>query len=177
MEVTASLQTDGCDEALDLGCLGIRLGIRLLRALHLSPDHVLPHIILLAQVEEPANLGRTLGTETLGEDVVGEACDIGVTLLDDDEREDSDVGADDASTHRLALALTGTTGAVAGVAVCEEELDTIGEEDTLLHGETLLVVATSDAEDVALPFVANGVTRNFLGDFLFVEYTATRIGY
>jgi hypothetical protein len=34
---------------------------------------------------------------------------------------------DDAATNGLALAFTGTTGSVAGVAVGEEELDTSGE--------------------------------------------------
>ena len=48
------------------------------------------------------------------------------------------------------------------MAGTEEESDTGWVHDTLLHRESLLVVATSDAEDVALEFVANGVTRYFL---------------
>jgi hypothetical protein len=34
--------------------------------------------------------------------------------------------------------------------------------DALLHGETLLVVAASDLEDVALEFVTNAVASNLL---------------
>lgn len=45
----------------------------------------------------------------------------------------------------------------------------MGEKDTLLHRETLLVVSTSDTEDVTLPFVTQRVTWNFLGHFLVVE--------
>lgn len=91
---------------------------------------------------------------------VGQAGDVGITLLDDAESQDGQVHADDAATDRLALALTGTAGAVAGVAVRQQETDTAGVHDTLLHGETLLVVSTGDAEDVALELVTDGVTRD-----------------
>jgi hypothetical protein len=60
-------------------------------------------------------------------------------LLDDDDGEDADVVADDAAADRLALALTVTARAVARVAVGEEQAGTLLEQDTLLHGETLLV--------------------------------------
>ena len=93
-------------------------------------------------------------------DDVGETGDLLVTLLDDGEGDDGHVVADDAAVDRLALALTGAAGAVAGVAVGEQQPDTAGVHDTLLHGETLLVVASGDAEDVALELVADGVTRD-----------------
>jgi hypothetical protein len=60
-------------------------------------------------------------------------------LLDNDEVEGANVGTDDATTDRLALALTGTAGAVARVTLGKEELDTVGNKDTLLERETLLL--------------------------------------
>lgn len=59
-------------------------------------------------------------------------------------------------------------------------------ENTLLHGETLLIVSSSDAtnshtlrktipEDVTLEFLTEGVTFDFLGDSLIHENTATRL--
>lgn len=42
------------------------------------------------------------------------------------------------------------------------EVGLSGMHDALLHGETLLVVAAGDLEDVALEFVANAVARNLL---------------
>lgn len=93
---------------------------------------------------------------------VGQAGDIGVTLLDNGQSEDRQVHGDDAAADGLALALTSAAGAVAGVAVSEEETDTSRVHDTLLHGETLLVVSTGDAEDVALELVADRVTGDFL---------------
>jgi len=62
------------------------------------------------------------------------------------------------------------------VAVCEEEADTLREEDTLFHGETLFVVTAGDAEDVSFPFVAEGVAGNFLGDLFVVEDAAVGRG-
>lgn len=99
-------------------------------------------------------------------DGVGQAGDVGITLLDNGEGEDRQVHADDAATDRLSLALTSAAGAVARVAVSEEEADTVGSKDTLLHGETLLVVSTSDAEDVALELVTDGVTGDLSAHLL-----------
>ena len=93
-------------------------------------------------------------------DGVGQAGDVLLALLDNRESENGKVGADDAAADRLALALAGAAGAVAGVAVGEEEADTVGGNDTLLHRETLLVVAAGDADDVALPLIAKGVGRD-----------------
>jgi hypothetical protein len=172
VEVTATLETERGDQALDLGTayerlaqnrrdkskvdirLGVGLRILLLRALNLPSHNVLPNIILLAQVEELANLGRPLGTQSLGQHHIRQAGDLLLTLLDDDQRENGDVRTDDASTHGLALAFTGAAGAVARVTIGEEEADTEGDENTLFHWETLLVVSACDAEDVAFPFVA-----------------------
>jgi hypothetical protein len=120
------------------------------------------HIIFLAETEETANLGCTLGTETLGVDNVGKTGNVVVALLDDAQSKDREVHADDASTDRLPLALAGATGAVAGVAVTEEETNTGWVHNTLLHRETLLVVAAGDPEDVALELVADRVSRNLL---------------
>lgn len=55
------LQHNRGDEALDLGCLC--LGFLALLACQGTLDHVLAHIILLAQVEQLADLGGTLRTQ------------------------------------------------------------------------------------------------------------------
>lgn len=120
------------------------------------------YIVLLAETEEAADLGGTLGAEALGVDDVGQAGDVAVALLDDGQSEDGQVAADDAAADGLTLALTGSAGSVAGVAVGEEESDTGRVHDTLLHGETLLVVSTGDAEDVALELITEVVAGNFL---------------
>ena len=74
----------------------------------------------------------------------------------------------------VAQVLAGAAGAAARAPVGEEEADARGEEDTLLHWETLFVVPACDAEDVAFPFIAERVALDLLGDFLVVEYAAQR---
>jgi len=152
--------------------LGVRLRILLLSAFHLSTDDVFPHVVLLAKVEEFPYLGCPLRPKTLGQDIVCEAWELVVALLDNDKGEDGNIWADNAATHGLAPALTVAAGAVARVAVGKKETDTVWEEDTLFHGKALLVVSTGDAEDVALEFVAKVISLHLLSDFLVIEDTA-----
>ena len=44
----------------------------------------------------------------------------------------------------------------------EENSGTSVDEDTLLHGETLLVISAGDAEDVALVLFSHNFAVNFL---------------
>jgi hypothetical protein len=122
---------------------------------------VYTYIIILGEAEELSDLRCALGAKTLGVHDVCQTRDVGVALLDDTERQDGQVHGDDAAADRLALALTGSTGSVAGVAVGEEQADTRWVHDSLLHGETLLVVAAGDLEDVALELIANAVSWDF----------------
>lgn len=170
-QVATTLKADGGDQPLDFGGLSVRLSTLLLGARHLSSNNVFPHIILLGQVEELPDLGRPLGTETLRENSVGESGNLIVTLLDDDKRENGNIGTDDAATNGFALALTGAAGTVARVTVGEEEADTVGEENTLLHRETLFVVATSDTENIAFPLITERISCDLLSNSLVVEDT------
>jgi len=132
------------------------------------------YIVILAEAEEPADLGGALGAETLGLDGIGEAGDVGLALLDNGKSEDGEIGTDDAAADRLALTLTGTAGAVAGVAVGKEKADTVGHKHALLHWEALLVVATGDAEDVALPLVTERVGWDLSAHLIRGQYTHPR---
>lgn len=152
--------------------LGVWLRSFLLFAGDLPSNDKFAHIVLLLEVEESADLGRTLWAEAFGKDGVGEARDLLLALLDDDEGEDGNVGTDDATADRLASTLASATGAEARVAVGEQESHTVREEDALLHRETLFVVSTCDAEDVAIKFFADRVAGHFLCDPLVVEDTA-----
>jgi hypothetical protein len=118
------------------------------------------YIVFLGETKELADLGGALRTETLRVDNIGQTWDIGFALLDDGESKDRKVHGDDAATDRFALALTSSARSITGVAVGKEKSNTSGMHDALLHGETLLVVAAGDLEDVALEFVTNAVARN-----------------
>ena len=119
--------------------------------------------------EELANVVGTLGSETLGDGGVSETGEVLLTLLDNGDGEDRHVGTDNATADGLALTLTGAAGAVARVTLGQQEADTGGEEDTLLHGETLLVVTSGDTENVTLELVAERVDGDLSRDALIVK--------
>lgn len=168
------LEALGGDQALDLRSLRVGLLLGVL-GLNLATNHVLADIILLGETEKAADLGGAFGTETLGVGDIGKAGNVTITLLDDNKGEDSEVHTDNASTDRLPLTLSGTAGSVAGVALGEKEADTSGVHNTLLHGETLLVVTAGDLENVALELIADGVTGNFLTHAFVDENTETAL--
>merc|ERR1719308_545783 len=130
-----------------------------------------PDVVLLAQVEQLAEVRGPLRSQPPGHGVSGESGDLGLAGLDDGHRHDGKVGVDDAAADGLALPLTGAALAVVGVTLLEEKADTALGEDALLHGETLLVVATGDAEHVALPLVTEAVGGHFHAHALLVEGT------
>jgi len=166
--VTLVLEALWGNKTLDLRCLGVWL-LAFALWLDLTTDDELSDIIFLAEAEELADLRSTLGTKTLSCNSIGDTWDSGITLLDDAEGEDGEVHCDDASTDGFTLAFTGTTWAVAGVAIGKEEADTGWVHDSLLHWETLLVVATSDFEDVALEFITDRITWDFCAHALLHE--------
>lgn len=161
-----ALETLGGNQTLDLGGLGVILLALLGDG---TADDELADVVLLVETEEATDLGGTLGAETLGDNGVGETGELTLALLDDGQSKDGKVQTGDGTADGLALALTGAAGAVAAVAVGKEETGTGGEENTLLHGETLLVVTTGNLEDVTLELVTERVTLDFLTHSLLVE--------
>ncbi len=92
-------------------------------------------------------------------------------LLHDDQTQHSDIRAHYASPDRLSLPLTRPASAIARVTVGQQQTDTVGQEDTLLHRETLLVVSSSNPENVSLELVRDVVTGDFLRDFFVHKIT------
>lgn len=74
----------------------------------------------------------------------------GLTFLDYDQVQNAEIGINDATADRLALALASPAGTVAGVALAEQQAHTAVGQNTLLHGEALLVVASADAHHITL---------------------------
>ena len=91
------------------------------------------------------------------------------TLLDDDQVEDAEVGIHNAATDRLAFALAGPAGAVAGVPLAEQQTHATVGQHTLLHGEALLVVTATDAHHVTLGIGQEGKVSYLLLDLYRLE--------
>jgi len=170
-EVTAALQTHGGNKTLDLGSLGIWLCTLLLLTDDLSPDHVLPHVVLFRQVEEFPDLRCPLRPQTFWQYCVSQSWDLLLPLLDNDDGQNSDIRTDDASSNTLTFTFAGSSWAEARVAVGEEKASTVREKNTLFHREPLLVVSAGYTENVASKFVTNRVSRDFLGHLLVEEDT------
>ena len=117
---------------------------------------------LTYQGEELADLGSTLGTKPLRVDNVGESGNLGLSLLNDADGKNREIVADDAAADTLAAAFTAAASPVARVALRKQKANTARGHDTLLHRETLLVIATSDTDDVTAPFLAEVRALNLL---------------
>jgi len=161
---TTVLKSAGGHDTLHLGLLGVLLATLLLVGAGASND-VLAHIILVAEVEQLADLAGTLGTNTAGDDLVGKARDLLLTLLHDDGVDDRKIVGDDAATdsatttHSVVLATT-----IADNTGLEEKTDTVVHKNTLLHGETVLIVTTSDAKDVTLELITQRRSIDLVAD-------------
>jgi len=154
-----SSESSVSDESLDLGSL-ISDGLAFL--FDLSSDNESSDIIILGEGEELSDSGGSLGSESLGELGVSETSNGLFTDLDDSEGNNGEISTDDATSDGLSLSFTSSSGSVALVASLHEDSDSSLDEDTLLHGETVLIVTTGNFEDVSLEFVTKNVTFDFL---------------
>lgn len=113
----------------------------------------------------------TLRTKTLGDSAlsVSKTGDLLLALLHDNAVQGLNIRAHNAAADGLPTTLTGAAHTVARVALTKEQANTLRQEDTLLHRETLLVVTTADAKDVALPLVTERVDLNVLRHALVVK--------
>jgi hypothetical protein len=136
---------------------------------------MLSHVILLGQVKKLSNLVGALGAKATRLRAISDIRDILVSLLDDDKVEDRDIGTDNAATDGLALALAGTAGTVAREALGQKQTGSAAGQNTLLHGESLLVVSTGDTEDIAGEILAKILTGDLLRDALIEEATTVNI--
>jgi len=140
-----ALESQRSDQSLDLGGL---LGLA-----SLSADDELSDVLGLAQREELSDLVGSLGSQSSRLDLVGQTGDVLGSLLNDDQVHDRQVGSDDATTDGLSLAGTLSSGSEALHILVEQQSDTSVGQNTLHHGETLLVVTTTNADDVASEFL------------------------
>lgn len=123
----------------------------------LAADNELGHIVLLGETEELADVASSLGSKTAGNSrsLVGKTGDLLLTLLHNHQVQHADISTNNAATDRLTLTFTLiikillfyyiTTSSVARHTVGEEKAHTVVAENTLLHGETLLIVSSSNA--------------------------------
>jgi len=161
-----SLKGEGSHQSLDLGGL---VAVLALLGGEGTSDDVLANIVLLGKVEQFADVVGTLRTKTTGDRVVGKSLDGVGTDLGDNEVQDGNVLSNDASTDGLALALTNTSWSVGLVSLFAQQADTGVGQNTLTHRKTLLVISSTNAEDVSFEFLTQRGSVDLLGHSAFVK--------
>lgn len=165
---TLALQNNRRDQTLDLGALDGRL-LAFLLGWNDATNNVLTDIVVLGQVEQLADLAGTLRSQTTGNRGIGQTGQRLVASLDNHQRQHRQVSANNATTDRLAAAVTRAALAEASVSLGQQEAGSVVQQDTLLHRETLLVVTSGDADDVSLELVTKSIDGDLLGHALVVE--------
>ena len=77
--------------------------------------------------------------------------------------------ANNAASNGLSLSLSVSSDSVAAVAVTHENSGSASNKDTLFHGETILIVASGDLEDISLELITEIITTDFLSHSLAEE--------
>ena len=145
------------DESLDLWGLVESLAIF---SSDFSSDDVLSDIILLSKSKCGSDGIGSLGSESSRSLSVRESFNLTLSLDEHLEGDDGKVGATDASSDGLSLPLSGSSGSVEGDSSSHEDSDSTVDQDSLLHGESLLVISSSDSESVSLELWSKNDTIN-----------------
>lgn len=141
-------------QTLDLGSLITLVAV----VLEGAANNELANVILLSQTEQLADVAGTLGAQTtgMGRGLVSESRDLLLTLLHNHQVQHADVRTHDATTHGLALSLSlditstihlnSAASTVARASLGQQKTHTVIAQHTLLHGESLLVVSSGNAD-------------------------------
>merc|ERR1719370_1402404 len=151
--VPLPLEHHGGDKALHLGCCKLLL-LSILKGKGPLND-ILANVVLLGQVEKLPDLTSTLGSQPARDGVVSQSGNLSLSLLDYGHGKDREVAVDDAPADRLPLSLSILAGTVASGSLLQQQPRPAVGQDTLLHGEALLVVASSDAENISLELITD----------------------
>ena len=163
---TLALKHKRSDKTLDLGSLANR---NTLLVGECAVDNVLSDIVILCQVEELTDVIRTLGSKATWFVVIGKTWDCLFSKVGHDQVEDGNVLSNNASTNRLALALTSTTLSVGLLSLLTQQTDTSVGQDTLTHGETLLVITSGDTHGGTIVLFTQNSAVNLLSHTTLVQ--------
>jgi len=163
-----SLKSNWGDKSLDLWCLGSGFGV-LFVSFQFSSDDKRSDIVFLFEVEQLSDLVGSFWSQSSVNDSVGQTGDFVVTLSDNAGGDDGQIVVNDATSDGFSLSLTGSLAGVTGSALFHEKSNSMSDEDTLFHGETLFVFTSGDPQDVSFEFITQWIGGYFVGDSLFVE--------
>ena len=103
---------------------------------------------------------------------IGQAGNLLLSLFDESYFQTFNIRTNNTSSDRFSFSFSGSFSSVAFSSWSEQKFDSGVGEDTLLHGESVSVKATSDFEDVTLEFVSQWIGLNLLSHSFLKEYSA-----
>jgi len=159
LEDSLSSKSDIGDESLDSG--GLIVDLSSLFDFSGVEDNISSGIVLLCEVEKFSDSGGSLGTSSSWLLFIGESFNGCITLLNDAKSQSRDIGSNDTSSNGFLFSLTSSSGSIGGVSFRHEDTGSASNENTLLHGKSVLVVSSCDLQDVILPAVTKGISRDF----------------
>jgi len=163
-----SLESDWGDESLDLWRLGSGFGV-LFVSFQFSSDDKRSNIVFLFEVKQLSDFVSSFWSQSSVNNGVGQAGDVVVTLSDDTGGDDGQIVVDDATSDGFSLSLTISFAGVAGGTFFHEKSNSVSDENTLFHGETLFILTSGDPQNVSFEFIAQLIGGYFVGDSLVVE--------
>jgi len=92
--------------------------------------------------------------------LVSELGDISSSSLDDNKIDTRKVVAYNTTSNGLSLTSTITLGTIMASGSVQQKTSSVVEQNSLLHTKTLLVMSTSDFEDVTLELITESVSSN-----------------
>jgi len=163
-----SLKSDWGDESLDLWCLGSGFGVFLI-SFQFSSDDKRSDIVFLFEVEQLSDLVSSFWSQSSVNDSVGQTSEVVITLSDNAGGDDGQIVVNDATSDGFSFSFTASLAGVSRSAFFHEKSNSMSDENTLFHGETLFVLTTGDPQNVAFEFIAQWIGGYFVGDSLVVE--------
>jgi len=155
-----SSESDVGDQSLDLG--GLIVDLAVLFNLSGVKENESSWIVGLLEIEQFTNSGGSLGTSSSWFLIIGQTFDFSFTLLDNCKSQNGEIVSDDAASDGLSLSFTGSSWSEAAVSLFHEDSGSASDEDTLFHGESVLIVSSGNFEQVALEFVTKFISSDFL---------------
>ena len=108
----------------------------------------LSNLTYLFEVEELSDFVSSFWSQSSVNNGVGQTGDVVFTFSDDAGGENSQIVVNDATSDGFSLSFTSSFAGVSGLAFLHEKSNSMSDEDTLFHGETLFVFTTGDSKDV-----------------------------
>ncbi|KAF6376381.1 hypothetical protein mRhiFer1_009574 [Rhinolophus ferrumequinum] len=163
------LQDTWSNKTLNPGCFGPRFLTFFVPGLSYN---VLVDINFFREIEKFVNSASAFGPQVSRHSSINETKNIFLSFFFyNDQVEDTQNGTHNATLNRFVLSIFSPPWFITGIPLTQDQADMVMGQDTLLHGETLFVIPTTDLNHLTHPFFTQSVSSNFCGHTLLIKCT------